>query len=763
MKDNIADIRSRVTRHDLCYDAVPFTYFEGFILGNGDLGAVLWFEEDRMVLSLDKADVWERRADQSLEPGMDYRIALQQARDGSFDPSCRVFDPVRPPDRVWGNKLPIGRVEWPLGQTPTALEGKIVLYEAAFSLELQLEQGALTVWGYLHACENIVELEMEAHGKIPLPTCSVARRLDERSEEIMQIWDYPETEYGGQGTDRYLVQGYSGDEQYAVFVRQCHVASNRARCAVTVVRGAVGDALPARAAAAVEAWQGRDDLFDEHLAWWARFWTRSHLQVPDAALERLWYAEMYKLGCNARADKYPVTIMGVWNPDTRIPPCYGDLHHNLETEMNYWPIFAANRLELAMPLYELLVDQLPRFEENCRTFFGWSGAYLPANMDIYGQGVGFMWFPWNLQVGVGAWLAQHFWLHYCYSGDRDFLRDKAWPFMEAVGRFWLGFLEADEEGVLHVPWSYSPEYDDIVCKGRDSAFDLALVRYLFTTLIKAARDLGLGAEETASYGQVLENLAPLPVDENGIQVYAGVPLERSHRHFSHLMAIHPLGYVNVEGDAGDRDLIERSLAHLRHIGTGHWSGWSFPWAALIACRARRTNMAHSMLRFYTDQVVLPNTLQVSVDWRQTGFYTAEHGFINTLEAGTGAAAAIMEMLLQSWGSKIRVFPCVPDAWPAASFDSLRAEGAFLVNASYRDGAVEWVHITSEVGHDCAVHNPWPQGDVVLRDLGTGAEVLLNGEVLAFATEAGGRYELIGTVAGRRQRPGATFAGLPRWD
>ena len=227
MTDNRVDIRDRVARHDLRYDAVPCTYFEGFILGNGDLGAVLWFEEDRMVLSLDKADVWERRADQSLEPGMDYRTALQQVRTGSFDPNCRVFDPVRPPDRVWGNKLPIGRVEWPLGQTPIALEGKIALYEAAFSLELRLEQGTLTVWGYLHAGENIVEIEVEAHGKIPLPTCRVARRLDERSEEIVQIWDYPEPEYGGQGTDRFLVQGYSGDEQYAVFVRQCLAASNR--------------------------------------------------------------------------------------------------------------------------------------------------------------------------------------------------------------------------------------------------------------------------------------------------------------------------------------------------------------------------------------------------------------------------------------------------------------------------------------------------------------------------------------------------------
>ena len=26
--------------------------------------------------------------------------------------------------------------------------------------------------------------------------------------------------------------------------------------------------------------------------------------------------------------------------------------------------------------------------------------------------------------------------------------------MEAVGRFWLGFLEEEEDGFLHVPWSF---------------------------------------------------------------------------------------------------------------------------------------------------------------------------------------------------------------------------------------------------------------------------------------------------------------------
>ena len=114
-------------------------------------------------------------------------------------------------------------------------------------------------------------------------------------------------------------------------------------------------------------------------------------------------------------------------------------------------------------------------------------------------------------------------------------------------------------------------------------------------------------------------------------------------------------------------------------------------------------------------------------------------------------------------AKSASFPACRMRGPRRLLATLRAEGAFLVSASYRDGAVEWVHITSEVGHDCAVHNPWPQGDGLLRELCTGAEVLLNGNVLAFATKVGGQYELTGTVAGRRQRSGAAFAGRPRWD
>jgi alpha-L-fucosidase 2 len=85
----------------------------------------------------------------------------------------------------------------------------------------------------------------------------------------------------------------------------------------------------------------------------------------------------------------------------------------------------------------------------------------------------------------------------------------------------------------------------------------------------------------------------------------------------------------------------------------------------------------------------------------------------TMEGGS-AAAAVMEMLLQSWGGVIRLFPAMPHHWRDAAFLSLRAEGAFLVSAQMRDGRVEWVRIVSEAGGTCRVRNPWGGEDFIFE-------------------------------------------------
>jgi len=113
----------------------------------------------------------------------------------------------------------------------------------------------------------------------------------------------------------------------------------------------------------------------------------------------------------------------------------------------------------------------------------------------------------------------------------------------------------------------------------------------------------------------------------------------------------------------------------------------------------------------------------------------------TVEGGFCAAAAIMEMLLQSWGGKIRLFPTVPDRWHDGYFTDLRAEGAFLVTSRLREEQVLFAEVFSERGGPCRVVSPWPEQKVILVSLADATETMLDGAELEFSTTAGQRYRL----------------------
>jgi hypothetical protein len=76
-----------------------------------------------------------------------------------------------------------------------------------------------------------------------------------------------------------------------------------------------------------------------------------------------------------------------------------------------------------------------------------------------------------------------------------------------------------------------------------------------------------------------------------------------------------------------------------------------------------------------------------------------------IETPFSAASATMDLLLQSWGRKIRVFPAVPEVWKEATFRDLRAEGGFLVSAARLNGQTAWVRIQSEAGEACLLKVP----------------------------------------------------------
>ena len=225
-----------------------------------------------------------------------------------------------------------------------------------------------------------------------------------------------------------------------------------------------------------------------------------------------------------------------------------------------------------------------------------------------------------------------------------------------------------------------------------------------------------------------------------ILVAKDYPLADSHRHFSHLMAIHPLGLIFWENGPQDRAIIKASMADLEKHGTSQWCGYSFSWLASLAARARDGEKAAEALEIFSTAFCLRNSFHCNGDQSGKGYSNARYRPF-TLEGNFAAAAGLQEMLLQSYSDTIRVLPAVPADWKDISFKTLRAEGAFLVSAERKDGLTNSVTIISEKGGTCRLENPFGQNKFTIKGAAEN-DVVKDGDDLIIKTTAGQKITLI---------------------
>lgn len=213
--------------------------------------------------------------------------------------------------------------------------------------------------------------------------------------------------------------------------------------------------------------------------------------------------------------------------------------------------------------------------------------------------------------------------------------------------------------------------------------------------------------------------------DGGLLIAAGHPLEQSHRHFSHLMAIHPLGLIDwSQGDEAQR-VIRASLAGLDRLGSDWWTGYSFSWLANLAARARDGARAERALEIFATAFTLRNSFHCNGDQSGKGYSKFTYRPF-TLEGNFAALAGIQEMLLQSHTGEVRIFPAVPAAWRDVSFTTLRAQGAFLVSAARENGRTTRVEITSERGGECRLVSPFT-GKLLTLQMHPGEKQLLTAD------------------------------------
>ena len=279
---------------------------------------------------------------------------------------------------------------------------------------------------------------------------------------------------------------------------------------------------------------------------------------------------------------------------------------------------------------------------------------------------------------------------------------------------------------------HSPELRSV----EDCSYDLDLLRWGANRLLEIAADKGLRPEDEpliSEWQTIQKRLVPNHVNETGRMIGKGVALGGGHRHWSHLLAIYPLRTLTPEDEA-DRELIQKSLEHWQGFGKGI-AGYAFTGAS---CMSSALGDGDQSLTYLNE---LKSYLKPSTLYSEIG--------LPVMETPLHGATAIQEMLLQSWGDRLRVFPAVPSEWQDVQFARLRGEGAFLVSACREQGKTKWVHIEAEAGGTIEVDPQMAEakclassgGEVVMMKKGIYQIKASRGERFIFWPEGNDRPDL----------------------
>lgn len=452
---------------------------------------------------------------------------------------------------------------------------------------------------------------------------------------------------------------------------------------------------------------GLSEALESHSKWWNKFWSKSSLKIPDAILEKQWYLEQYKFGSAARQSGPPISLQAVWTADNgKLPPWKGDFHHDLNTQLSYWPAYSANHLTEEMGFINWLWKYRDTFKKYTSEYYEAEGMNVPGVTTLAGEPMG-GWIQYAFGPTVSAWLGHHFYLHWRYSMDKEFLKEKAYPWIKDVAIYLDAISQIDENGKRKLPISSNPEIHNNEREawfGETTNFDLALIRWTYEKAAELAIELNY-KEEELRWKTTLSEWPELAIDETGIMIEPNSAYEESHRHFSHQIGYHPLGIVDVSKGKKDVETIQQTINTLDEKGSSEYVGYSFSWLANMKARAFDGKGAAKALKIFATSFCLPNSFHVNGDQSGKGYSNFTYRPF-TLEGNFAFAAGLQEMLLQSHTGIITIFPAIPTEWATASFENLRAEGAFLISATLENSTIKKVIIQSDKGGNLKLKNPF---------------------------------------------------------
>jgi alpha-L-fucosidase 2 len=644
-----------LARHDIVWKTLPERFDHGIWHGNGLLGTVIYREgKNRLRWELGRSDVTTHRRDNSrlLIGGMGLET-VGDIKDGA---------------------------------------ARLDLWNAESRGTMETTKGKIGFRTFIHAVDLVTVVEIEcsdgetgaAFKWLPWPA------IDTRNRGRFKDPPNPPSSTKKDGDVNVCLQPRHGGGEFATAWQEVSVGAGKRRIYISIADTFPGKGASGQAVAVVRKAVRRklDDLRSTHRKWWHGYYPKSFVTVPDAKIEGFYWIQIHKLACATRQDRPVMDLLGPWFRRTGWPRIWWNL--NIQTA--YLSVYTSNHLEIGESLTRMLDRNRKNFYRNAREIWKVENCATVPHTTCYEglRGNGSCAPDKYINPGDFTWALHNYYLQYRYSMDHSMVTDPKkhafYPLLRDSVNLYLHLMKKGADGKYHLPGMHSPEYGH----DSDNNYNLSLLRWACQTLIGLNERYKINDPLAVKWKDTLANLVAYPTDENGLRVGATLAANKSHRHWSHMLMMHPLRTMNWD-QKSNRALMRKSVDFWLQTGGGRGlKAWSRAAAASLYAGMGDGNKALENLHKHHDsrRFVMPNAMYIEG--------------APVIECALVTGRSLHDMLLQSWGGKIRVMPAIPDAWSEMSFHDLRAEGAFLVSAKRSGGKTRWIRVKSLAGEPCRV-------------------------------------------------------------
>lgn len=767
----------RISQYDLVYQSPPVDPLQGIALGNGEVTALIWFETSKLIVVLNKADLWE------------------DASFGSFGNWNKEQEDLNTTQRHAG-RLIIG-FKYPLFDTLFLknFSGRLSIADGRATINTASPFGIIQLSFFIDQQSGIlcIDLNTDFHEDSPIEIA--LERFGSRTYSHWYAQINGDATIGTSGTTSVadesglLITQQLNDRNFSTAARLIsgqpegaeYIREHSRRATLQIPKAAHTDlrlCVAVTSPTQDDSRAGAHSLLDAAAQWqpettrtnnsqqWKEKWLRSFMDYGDPYLNHLWHLTMY-YAISCQGGSYPGRFnngLWGWNRDVQNWNFY--FHWN--QQQLYWPLHAAGHYHLVVPYLNFRFRSLPKAKEDAAKLFNAPGAFIA---DVT-ERRGFNSSNESHNHTPIAEMALDFWRHYQYTGDRQFLKEQALPFITEAALFFETLLIKEADGKYHA--REGTGYEGWILL-KDGLTELVYADRLFSIALEVHKELGVLHPKNSLWQDIVQHLAPLPVAEVPTEVisnsnnkttlvagfFKGAELptnkifaagwgikeqkmlstyspDAGAKYFGMKLLdgifpsvpsspVFPSGRLSLSKETGEKALLDIMRTSILVYGPGI-TGWD-PVPVVMARLGMKDALQKTLDAF-------PARWQIYMNgwghWGMEGEINkdAEMFFRTNTVTDTRFKDAV-KFPLPMWPFRhmsMESMSVMTAAMNEAVLQScngvivigaavhngqhtrytLHAEGGFVVSAEIKSGKVLWIFIKSIWGTQCRVNNPWPE-------------------------------------------------------